>query len=178
MKNYFFYLFFVCFSIQAQNTNINFPDAFLGVYKGTLKITSLKGDYEIPMEFHLLKTDKSDSYEYTIVYDGKPRNYNLIVENKEKGVFNIDENNGIILPAFYNNNVLYSLFEVQQNFLSTRLDFSNKENLVFEILFSNVKKKVTTGGTLYDKDSVKITENPKVYGFPISVIQKAILKKQ
>jgi len=160
---------------NAQESSLSFPDDFLGVYKGELRITSLKGSQEIPMEFHLLKTDIKDKYHYKIVYDNTPRNYYLIIKDKEKGVFEIDEANGIVLPANLNDNVLYSLFEVQGNFLTTRLDFRARE-LLFEILFSKLANKTTTGGIVNDRDSTNLV--PKVYGFPISVFQKAILKKQ
>ena len=172
------FIFIVLITISntyAQEPNLSFPDDFLGIYKGELHITSLKGFQEIPMEFHLLKTDIKGKYHYKIVYNNAPRNYYLIIKDKEKGVFEIDEANGIVLPAHFNDNVLYSFFEVQGNFLTTRLDFGARD-LLFEILFSKLANRTTTGGILNDKDSTDVV--PKVYGFPISVFQKAILKKQ
>ncbi|MBL4569460.1 MAG: hypothetical protein JKY69_07460 [Flavobacteriaceae bacterium] len=48
------------------------------------------------------------------------------------------------------------------------MSFENNQ-LDFEILFSATKNKVTSGGTSKDI--------PEVIGYPISVVQKAVLKK-
>jgi hypothetical protein len=156
----------LCYS---QKNNIKFPNNVLGIYKGDLKINTSKGSQIIPMEFHIRKTDSIHKFDYVIIYNNSPRNYTLVVKDIEKGLFEIDENNGIILPTKLSNNILYSFFEVQDNFLSSRLEFKD-DFLIFEILFTQTKNKITTGGTS--------KEVPPVFGFPISTIQKAILKKQ
>ncbi|MFY0629837.1 MAG: hypothetical protein JXR05_05610 [Flavobacteriaceae bacterium] len=170
MKKYcfLFVLFFICSSIFSQKKKGVFPDDFTGEYKGMLIIDSPRGTQEVPMEFHLKKTDSIHKYDYTLIYNGQPRNYTLIIKDKEKGICEVDENNGIILPSRFSGNTLYSFFEVQGNFLSSRFDFS-KNKMLFEILFSVTKNKTTTGGIS--------KEIPKVHGFPISVVQKAVLKK-
>ncbi len=154
--------------MQAQKTGFSFPEDALGSYSGTLFIDSPRGKQQIPMEFHMKKTDSVNKYTYQLVYNGQARNYTLLIKDKSKGICEVDENNGIILPSRFSGNTLYSFFEVQGNFLSSRLEFK-EEQLFFEILFSNTKAKTTTGGT-----SEKI---PKVFGYPITVVQKAILKK-
>jgi hypothetical protein len=121
------------------------------------------------MEFHLKKTDSAHRFNYILMYNNNPRNYTLVVKDKEKGIYEVDENNGIILPSRFSNNTLYSFFEVQGNLLSSRFSFSEEE-LDFEILFSATKNKTTTGGLS--------KEIPEVFGYPISVVQKAILKKE
>ena len=170
MKKYYslFVLLFVSFSIFSQKKESTFPNDFTGEYKGTLIIDSPRGSQEIPMEFHLKKTDSVHKFDYKLIYNGQPRNYTLIIKNKEKGICEVDENNGIILPSRFSGNTLYSFFEVQGNLLSSRFDFYENE-MKFEILFSNTKNKTTSGGTS--------KEIPKVYGYPISVVQKAILNK-
>jgi len=102
------------------------------------------------------------------MYNGQPRNYTLVIKDREKGVFDVDENNGIIIPAKYANNTLYSFFEVMGNFLSTRFEFF-EDKMNFEILFTATKNKTTSGGTS--------KEIPEVFGFPISTVQNAVLKK-
>ena len=155
--------------ITAQDKD-SFPERFLGSYKGNLEIHSSKGMQTIPMEFHLTPTDSSTTvFTYQLVYNGQPRNYTLIEKDKTKGLYEIDENNGIVLPANYVANTLYSFFEVQGNLLTTRLNFT-ETTMDFEILFTAVKNKTTTGkGT---------KEIPFVYGYPISVVQRAVLVKQ
>ncbi len=171
MKKYFFIHFLLLLTLTSytQEKSTAFFKDFLGVYKGTLVITSENNTKEVPMEFHLTKTDRIHRYNYVILYDKQPRNYTLIVKDFEKGILEIDENNGIVLPVKLANNTLHSFFEVQGNFLSTRFAFF-ENTLNFEILFTSTKKKTTTGkGT---------KEIPFVYGFPISVVQKAVLKKE
>jgi len=170
MKNIFLFIaYFLLISTSfCQDKKTSFPDDFLGIYKGTLLIDSPRGKQEIPMEFHMVKTDSVHRFDYKLVYNGQPRNYTLVVKDKEKGIYEVDENNGIILPTKFTNNTLFSFFEVQGNFLSSRMAFS--ENLLdFEILFTAVKNKVKTGGVS--------KETPEVFGYPISVVQKAVLVK-
>ncbi|CAM1346235.1 hypothetical protein [Tenacibaculum crassostreae] len=171
MKKLFLFcnLFLLVFISTAQEKTTTFPNDFLGIYKGTLQIHSPRGKQEIPMEFHMVKTDSVHKFDYKLVYNGQPRNYTLLVKDSAKGIYEIDENNGIILPSKLANNTLYSFFEVQGNFLSSRLAFSENQ-LEFEILFTATKNKTTTGkGT---------EEIPFVYGYPISVVQKAVLKRK
>lgn len=151
---------------QAEEV-LQFPDDFLGIYKGTLKIKNPGGKQEIPMEYHLLKTDSIGKYEYKLVYNGQARNYFLIEKNKEKGIYEVDENNGIILPTFLNDNTLHSFFEVQGNLLSSRAKFKKNE-LDFEILFTRLSNKITSGGG----------DVPDVFGYPITTFQTATLTKE
>lgn len=170
MKQIFLFLSLFVFALASYGQDaLVFPDDFLGIYKGQLEITTPRGKQKIPMEFHLQVTDSSAVYNYVLVYNGKPRNYSLKVLDKEKKVFEIDENNGIVLPVKFVDNTLYSFFEVQGNFLSSRLAFQGTQ-LEFEILFTAMKNKVITGkGT---------KEIPFVYGYPINVVQRALLRRQ
>lgn len=145
---------------------LKFPDDFYGIYKGTLLIKNAKGNQEVPMEYHLLKTDSIGKYEYKLVYNGQARNYFLIEKDKKKGIYEVDENNGIVLPTYLNKNTLHSFFEVQGNLLSSRAKFKKNE-LEFEILFTRLANKVTSGGG----------DVPDVFGYPITTFQTAILKK-
>lgn len=159
---FFVSVFFISFC-SAQS----FPEDYVGKYKGTLTIDSPRGKQEIPMEFHLNKTDSANKFDYILIYNNQPRNYTLIIKDKEKGICEVDENNGIILPSKFSGSTLYSFFEVQSNFLSSRLDFQG-DTLFFEILFSNTKKKIVTRPS---KEALPVS------GYPISTIQKAVLKK-
>ncbi len=169
-KSVLYFFFFSIVSLGfSQEKKDTFPNNFLGIYKGDLTINSARGTQKIPMEFHLKKTDSVHQFDYVLMYHGSPRNYTLVVKDLEKGLFEVDENNGIILPTKYADNTLYSFFEVQGSFLSSRFEFK-KDTLIFEILFTATKNKITTGGTS--------KEIPEVFGYPISTVQKAILEKQ
>ncbi len=157
----------------SQEKGLQFPDDFFGVYKGNLEIKSPKGMQAIAMEFHLQPTDSIEKYEYRIVYivDGTPqeRHYNLFAIDAEKGEYVVDENNGILIPAKQFDNRLYSIFEVQNNLLTTTLEFRGHD-MVFEIVMSNKVNQKISG------DEEKGT--PKVVSYPIIVSQRAILTKQ
>ncbi len=168
-------IFIHFFSVSAisQEHIATFPDDFFGIYSGNLHISSEKGDQTIPMEFHLFTTDSVHKYKYTLVYgDGETkqiRSYNLVEKNKEKGTYVIDENNGIILDCKVLDNKMYTLFEVNGNLLTTFITFE-ADHLIFEIIFASRDDKNVSYAENEDKNEVG--------SFPISTIQKAMLKKQ
>jgi len=168
----FFLLLSLSFSAKAQNETLTFPDDYLGIYKGDLKITNARGKQSIGMEFHLTKTDSVGIYNYALVYiiDGKPspRNYTLKTINKEKGEYVIDENNGIVLGAKLVDNVLHNVFEVNGNLLITTEAFF-EDYMTFEIVFSAKKAKTITKAT---------EDDTEVISYPVTVTQKAKLIKE
>lgn len=158
----------------AQNEeSVAFPDDYLGVYTGILDIKSARGTQEVAMEFHLNATDSIGTYEYVLVYgEGdarQQRNYTLRTLNKEKGEYIVDENNGIILDDKVVGNRMYSLFEVQGTILTTFITFES-DHMVFEIVATNRKDSRTTYAENEDKT--------EVISYPISTVQRAVLKKQ
>ena len=165
---FFFYFFLFSNSVFSQKSITSFPENAVGIYKGDLHISSARGNQTIPMEFHLKATKDSLRYNYVLMYNNSPRNYTLVVKDRIKGIYEVDENNGIILPSKFADNTLFSFFEVQGNLLSSRFAFY-KDRLEFEILFTALKNKVKTGG--------KSEKIPEVFGYPITTVQKAILKK-
>lgn len=166
---FLFCFFLISTTVLSQENNSNFPENAVGIYKGEIHISSTRGEQIIPMELHLKATKDVNKFDYVLVYNTSPRNYTLVIKDKTKGLYEVDENNGIILPTRFSNNILYSFFEVQGNLLSSRLAFS-KNKLEFEILFTPTKNKVKTGGTSKDI--------PEVFGYPISTVQRAVLRKQ
>ena len=68
------------------NIKLSFPEAYFGIYKGDLQISSQNGTTTIPMEFHLLPIEgDKEHYHYTIVYITnavrQERKYTLITKN-------------------------------------------------------------------------------------------------
>lgn len=159
---------FVC-PVFGQDNELVFPDDYIGIYKGTMEWYSDAGDYQtIETEFHLLPSDSiPGAFKYVLVYDGAPRNYTLLVKDKEKGLFEVDENNGIVLSARLRFNTLYSFFQLDDSFLSSSFEFLG-ESMVIEFATTNVTQKVQTGtNTEYD-----------IHAYPIGPVQKAVLKKE
>lgn len=173
-KSILLYLLLVLTTVSfAQKNKVNFPNNFLGIYKGKLSISSTRGAQEIDMEFHLSKADDEKKYNYTIVYifDGKrqEREYTLIEKDKEKGKYVVDENNGILLDAQLFGNSLYFMFEVNGTILTTTEHFYI-DSMDF-IITATSKEKVTK--TITDGE-----EAMEVLSYPVSTLQKAHLIKQ
>jgi len=164
-------LFFI--NSFSQEKTLQFPDDYFGIYKGYLKIHSIRGTKEIGMEFHLNTTDQADQYQYMLVYifDGKrqERKYTLITKDASKGQFLVDENNGILLDAQLFDNNLYFMFEVEGTIITTTLRFY-KNDMNFEITATNKKKQVVTG-----QENTEVSE---VISYPITTVQKARLIKE
>lgn len=164
-------LFFI--NSFSQEKTLHFPTDYFGVYKGDLKIQSVRGENKIDMEFHLNKTDKANQYQYMLVYifDGKhqQRKYTLLTKDASKGQYLVDENNGILLDAQLFDNVLYFMFEVEETLITTTLRF-NKNDMNFEITATNKNKKVVTG-----QENTEVSE---VISYPITTVQKARLIKE
>ena len=160
----------ICFSVQGQD-NI-FPDDYVGVYKGDLVIMNENGQQNVAMEFHLKATDSIHIFDYKLVYasGSKPmeKEYKLIIKDRSKGEFIVDENNGILLNANYFNNTLYSVFQVRNSLITTTETFY-EDRMEFKIVFSNMSDNVIVDG---EENTVQVTN------YPVSVIQKAVLIKQ
>ena len=166
-------LILLCSSIRAQeNLEGQFPDDFLGIYKGDLEINSPRGTNKVPMEFHLLATDIEGEYKYTLVYgEGKERQerkYRLLEKDPEQGLYVVDEKNGIILDDKVVGNRMYSLFEVNDSLLTTFVTFY-RDHMVFEIVFAPRQMANETFAT---------ADSTRVLSYPISTVQRAILQKE
>lgn len=161
------------FSTNAQTDSLQFPRDFYGIYKGDLQIVNARGRQTIQMEFHLKKTDSIGKYQYMLVYimngERQECKYNLLEKDVSKGEYIVDENNGILLDAKLIDNTIYSMFEVQDNILTTTERFY-KDAMDFEITVTNKTEKVLTG--------TKGEDATEVVSFPIFAIQKAHLIKQ
>jgi len=161
------------FGKSQETTETTFPQDFFGIYTGTLNIYAAKATQEIPMEFHLLPTEINEQYIYKLVYgegeQRQERDYLLQPKDADLGIYEVDEQNGIILENRVVGNKMYTLFEVQESLLTTFITFE-KDHLLFEIVYSDTSKKETSGGQEEDV--------PVVTSYPISVVQKAYLIKQ
>jgi hypothetical protein len=189
MKKIFFTLMLICSLISCNNqkdttavkqttagaseikTNTNeleFPEDFLGIYKGSLTITTSNGDELLPMEFHLLDAPDKTRYGYKIFYGAErdERSYNL-VRTHNKHLFLVDENNGIILESGFANNTLFSTYEVMGNLLNSTEKFY-EDRMEFTITMAREQDTSMTG----------TEESAIVKNYPISVMQTATLMKE
>jgi len=170
MKNIF--VAFVCLllglnsNIHAQNTAL---EAWKGVWKGKLEIFTGEGKkQEIPMELHILPADSAHKYTFKIVYDKSPRDYTLVIKDASKGLYTLDENNGIKMDMILLNNSFVSCFEVMDNILISSYRLEN--NQITSEIFSCSKKQALKTGNMPEKDI------PEVISYPPKVLQRAILR--
>lgn len=155
------------FSFGKAQTN--FPDAYLGTWKGVLRIEPAGA--EVPMTLQLGPAITKDSvYEYVLTYHGKTedvRRYELHVVDKRKGIFSVDEKNSIILAERLVGNKLISIFSVQGSALLITLELKENE-IVFEVVSWPADNPQTSGG----KDDI-----PPVHSYTANAYQRAILKR-
>ncbi len=175
MKNLPILLFLLSpFFLASQNGG--FPDEYLGKWAGTLRIFNGEGlAQELPMQLHILPTDSTERYTFTLIYGvdtiaGK-RPYELVVLDREKGLYLIDEKNSIQMEAYYIGGKLWQNFEVQGTVLYTVL-WREGDALVWELSVVSSTPVRTSGGRLHEGEEI-----PEVKAFPVNGVQRARLAR-
>lgn len=171
LKIYFLFLWAVFCLGGKSSAQSEFPAGWLGEWKGKLIIYSEnKVKSEVAMELHIMNTDTDGHWKWTIVYGTgemrQERPYELILVDKEKGKYKMDEKNSIILDITYANNTFYSTFNVEKNLITAIYRLEDKK-IYFEIISSDMKSPLVTG---QEGDDISIVES-----YPVNVTQKAVL---
>lgn len=148
-----------------------FPKNWMGKWVGELKIDNTEKDtvFQIPMELNISPSGKSGTWNWQLVYNGSPRDYEMVAFETEKGHFKMDELNTIVLDQQLFDNTFISRYEVAGNFILV----TNKligEQMLFEVIFSRRDSVNITGGSA--------ANIPSVNSYPITVYQRAVLEKQ
>jgi hypothetical protein len=171
-----------CFFISCginSNTLVpsqeKFPESHTGHWKGDLEIIQNRQvTHKIIMTLDIGRQSK-DTFDWIITYDDgitkDIRAYSLVVINKDKGQYIIDENNGILLKAQMSNNDLTSVFSVMNNLLRVSYRISTEE-IDFSIDVVNVEPQEITGDSIIGNDTI-----PPVYIYPLLSVQTAKLKR-
>ena len=171
------FAFLLGFNLTAIAQN-SFPESWVGNYKGELFIYGVDSvKMKVYMELNISSTKKDSVYNWTIIYDlkGKKdiRAYELIVVNREKGLYRIDEKNSIVIEAYLRNNrVLTSFFKVSESFIIATYTKENN-NLIFEIISAKSDPASITGNTKSGEEEIQ-----EITTFPINGRQKAIMEKK
>jgi len=159
---------------DARIESISFPEDWTGRWKGALKIYSGLGLQDgLKMELIIEPIANSENYTFTIVYDNSleltKRNYELIVVDKDQGLFLVDEKNTILIESYFMGGKWFQRFEVAGNMLICTIEMQGK-NLVWEITSGNSEKISTSG----DEGAEGILP---VNTYPFGVYQRAVLTK-
>lgn len=180
----FIVLFFASSCVSKKSFNqeaedqriesISFPEDWTGRWKGDLKIYSGLGlQDQLKMELIIEPITNSENYTFTIVYDNgldlTKRNYELIVVDKDQGLFLVDEKNSILIESYFIGGKWFQRFEVAGNMLVCTIEMQNK-NLVWEIT-SGKSEKISTSG------DINIEGILEVNTYPFGVYQRAVLSK-
>jgi hypothetical protein len=127
-----------------------FPEDYLGQWEGQLLIYS--GNRlvkEVTMRLLIDETASEDIFIYNMVYQGKgeepdARNYLLIVKDLKNGVFEIDEQNSIVLPMQLFGTKLVSSFTVEGSVVHFMYELGNN-TIGVEVLSGPYEEATFTG---------------------------------
>jgi len=174
-------LYLLCtVSISAQNSNTlilnDFPASWQGDWAGELQIFTSEGlKQSLPMQLLIQPIENSTDYSFSIIYgvdvEAGLRSYVLKTIDASKGLFAIDEQNSIMIDAYFLGETLVQRFEVMGNLLETIIE-KRGDTLEWKIFSGSIKPSNTTGDTVYEGDTI-----PPVKTFPMKVLQKCIMSK-
>ncbi len=169
------FLLMVCATSYSQNS---FPESWLGNYKGELNIYGVDSvKMNATMNLGIQKTANDSVFDWTITYEmnGKKdvRAYSLVVVDRVKGHFQIDEKNSIVIDGYlHNTNVFTSFFKVMTSYIVATYTKNKDGTLTFEIIVGKTEPISTTGNTKQKDEDV-----PEVTTYPVIGRQKAMLKR-
>ncbi len=160
-----------------QESTFEFPYNAIGYWEGSLEIFQDTGMVQkVPMALDIFEIGESNILAWHIIYNpGKmedKRKYLLMEIDKERGHYQIDEDNGIILDAYFLDNKLISSFSVSNSTLQTINTFFENQ-MVFEVIAGPQESINTTGNMKVEEEVV-----PPVDSYKISTYQRAVLKRR
>ena len=127
-------------SVAADNSHLSFPERCLGEWEGYMNVY-VKGNVvdSVLTKFTCKKMDVANEYIWKTFYlsEKQPviKDYKLIKDKNNKGVYKLDEGNEITLLMTEGKNRIHSTFKVDEFVLNSTTEiFSDK--LVFEIVTS------------------------------------------
>lgn len=165
--------------LSAQKVeNSDFPAGWAGTWHGTLEIFNGSGKVQsVPMwvELHPIDTSSTGRYTFGLVYGSKEqdwRPYELVPVEPQRGVWKVDEKNGITMESYLYGPKLLCWFTVQNNRILCTYE-KQGDDMIFEV-YSGMETAVsTTGNGTHNGEAI-----PEVKTFPFSVFQRAVLKKE
>lgn len=88
----------------------------------------------------------------------------------DRGVYQIDEKNTIVIDSYYKTGIFTSFFEVMNSYIISTYT-KKKDSIIFEIIAANGKKLNITGNSKFNEEDI-----PEVKSYLVNGRQKAILK--
>lgn len=166
-----------CLKAQTDSGMMLFPNQWLGIWEGELQI--FKGQevvQKVPMRVDNLGTDNPDVYIWALTYGPDTiagrRNYLLKAKDRSRGVWEVDEQNGIFLEGKVVGNTFINVFTVMENTLISSMSVEKDETMKFEIIVYTKESTSKTEDLVYEGENI-----PAVFSYSITGYQKAVLKK-
>lgn len=165
-----------CLGLHGQTNDQTFPEGWIGDWTGDLVISTTAGEVQrIPMGLSIQPITDS-TYTYSILYgENTPENqrpYLLKTLNASQGLYQVDENNGIVLDEYFIGGKLYSRFEVMGTLLLSTVE-KQDSILLYEIIAGSATPSTTTGDTIIAGDTI-----PPVNSYGIRIQQRARLYRK
>ena len=166
-------LFFLFQSILlAQN---DFPKSWVGSYRGQLHLYTIDSiAMRVDMKLDIAQTmnDSIFQWKMTYIFNGNEdvRDYQLKLVDALKGHYMVDENNSILIDAYYRNGILTSFFEVEKSFIISEYTKIGEE-IHFDII-SGINQPILSGNSEQKGEMI-----PEVLSYPINGRQEAVLIK-
>lgn len=157
--------------------SLGFPASWAGSWQGTLEIFNAKGKVQsVPMwvEIHKIDTSTTGRYTFGLVYGSKEqdwRPYELAPVAPEKGVWQVDEKNSIVMESYLYGPKFLCWFVVQGSRVLCTYEKRGDE-MVFEVYSGPETAVSTTGNTQQGDEAI-----PEVKTYPFTVFQRATLQR-
>lgn len=167
MKQLYTLLILLLLSPSSRAQAGSFPRSWEGNWKGELSSTTSGSSSRVPLSLHIQPID-STRWTWTLQYEApgqEPRAYQLV---KSPAGWQIDEQNGIVLPLQPIGQRMASSFSVEDNWL---LCYYWLENDALHMEIHAVLRKNTTTGT-------PATQPPEVATHFVSTLQQATLHRK
>ena len=128
-------LLFACGALLVARTEVSaapapaaqaavFPQAWFGRWRGTAQSLAPGAAPQAAVELVVGPTERPERFTWTVVYDGaqgrQERRYTLVAVDAARGLYLVDEGNGIALPHTLLAGALYSQFEVGGSRITAR----------------------------------------------------------
>lgn len=175
----FFQTGFSGIAVAQQGDSLAFPAAWSGVWSGTLDIYGGKGKVQsVGMEIEILKIDTSTQgrYTFSLIYGGRDKDYRpyeLVPVDASKGLWRVDEKNTIVMESYLYGPKLLCWFVVEGSRILCSYEKTDDRTLIFEVVSGRETPVSVTGNTKTDKEDIS-----EVKTFPVSVFQRAVLKRK
>ncbi len=165
MKKFILFLFFFPCTLLSQD---EFPYSWLGLWQGELVFYPERQQDTIKVSLEIAKTKVPGTYSWKTSYSSPKLNtvkdYLLKERDVLTGSFEIDEQDGIVIPCRFFDNELWSLLEVEGTILIGLYSMKGEE---LTVTFPSGKTDLAEFSRQIDGE-----DSPEVKSYPISVSQK------